>query len=207
MKNNFIALLFILLLAGCQSYVNVDVDAICAPVAREKYHYILIPGDENCSSQDLQFLEFADLTDKVLQCSGFIKVPCEEEADVAILLSYDIGDPQAFQESYTLPIWGQTGGCCSDYGIIGASNHVTTSFIFLRRLTLLGIEPLSSRQKNRQIGIWSTTATSLGKSDDLRKIFPYLLGAAKEHIATNTCGKIPYKIKVTDKGVKGNPNY
>ncbi len=205
-KHTSILLFLSIFLVGCNSAVNVDVDAICSTSAKEKCKYILVPGNDHCSSQDLQFLEFANCTDKALEDTGFVKVTSEEEADVAIILSYGISDPQPYQQSYSLPVWGKTGWD-SSYGVIGSTNHLSTSFLFLRSLSLMGVEPENYKKKNELVGIWSTNAVSMGESGDLRKIFPYLLAASKLHFADNTGGKVKYKIKVTEPNVYGKSQY
>lgn len=112
-----IRILFFFMLAvlsGCatvgqQPQYHVEVDSLAAPTAREKHTYLLLPGNEGITWDDLQFQEYALYLMRVLNSQGFISADKAEDADVAIVLSYGIGDPQTHQYSYALPVWGKTG--------------------------------------------------------------------------------------------------
>ena len=111
--HNLIVIIFITLLAGCaatgQPTFYVSVDSLAASVASTKKTYLLIPGNEGVSRNDLQFQEYENYLKRVLNGKGYIAASSRDEADVAIVLSYGIGDPQTHQYSYSLPTWGQTG--------------------------------------------------------------------------------------------------
>lgn len=104
----------IAVLSGCatvrpQRQYHVEVDSLAAPTAREKHTYLLLPGNEGITWDDLQFQEYALYVMRVLNSQGFISADKAEDADVAIVLSYGIGDPKTRQYSYALPVWGETG--------------------------------------------------------------------------------------------------
>lgn len=214
-----------ILLTGCGPVINVDVDSICSPMAKEKCKYILMPGNENCSSADLQFMEFANYTDNALQDLGFTKASSEDNADVAIMLYYGISDPHFYQYTYSVPVWGQTGvesssssgiiSTCGNstvysgstsykpsYGVVGSTTHVGTGVQFARHLALIGVDLEKFKETKDLTQIWSTKATSIGESGDLRKIFPILLVASKPHIASSTGEKVSYNLKENDKRVQ-----
>ena len=211
------------LLVGCTTYrsFNVSVDSICTSSACQKKTYILLPGNKDGKIGDLQFQEFAAYTEKALNMQGFMRASSIDDADVAILLCYGISDPQFYEYTYSLPIYGQTGVSSSktsgmvnsfggsvmysentnytpSYGIVGSSTHVGTGVSFARYMVISGVD-LEQFKKTGKIEdaqeIWSTKANSVGASGDLREIFPILLVASQKHIAANTGKKISYSIR------------
>ena len=97
------------LLVGCTTYrsFNVSVDSICTSSACQKKTYILLPGNKDGKIGDLQFQEFAAYTEKALNMQGFMRASSIDDADVAILLCYGISDPQFYEYTYSLPIYGR----------------------------------------------------------------------------------------------------
>jgi len=62
------------------------------------------------------------------------------------------------------------------------------------------------RASNKKFELWKTTITSRGSSDDLRQVFPVLIGAAVPHLGKNTGKKVPVQLSESDeiiKAVKG----
>jgi hypothetical protein len=224
-----IFLILVLLLPGCGSRsVSVTVDSICSFNAKEKKKYILLPGNENCKKSDLQFIEFAEYTHKALQSAGFVKASTLDEADVGILLCYGISEPHLYQYTYSLPVYGQTGISAShsqgtvntfgnttmysgqtnytpSYGVVGSSTHIGTSIFFARYLALSGYDLKKFKKTNKLDDLeelWSTKANSVGETGDLRLIFPILLAASQNHIASSTGKKINYELKESDERVQ-----
>ncbi len=209
--------------SGCANYrsFNVNVDSICNSSACLKKTYILLPGNKDGKVSDLQFQEFATYTEKALNAQGFRKAPSIDEAELAIILSYGISDPQSYEYTYSVPVYGQTGVSSSktsgsvysygnsasysqntdytpSYGVVGATTHVGTAVVFARYMVISGVD-LEQFKKTGKIEdaqeIWSTKANSIGASGDLREIFPILLIASQNHIAENTGKKISYSIR------------
>lgn len=221
-----IMLLFSLLLGGCgRTVYNVTVDSISSSTAFEKNKFVLIPGNENCEETNLQYLEFATYTENTLENIGFVKASCRDEANVAILLTYGISDPNFYEYTYSIPVWGQTGISASNtygnlntynngatysqnttytpqYGIIGSTTHKGIGVTYFRHLALCGFDLEKYRDTGKAQELWLTKATSSGESGDLREVFPYLLGASKRYIATNTKKKINMQLLENDKTVQ-----
>lgn len=214
------------MLSGCTStYYATNVDSLAAPDATQKNRYILLPGMEEVHEDDLQFMEFAKYVNKILQQKGFIKAPSSDSADIAIALSYSVGDPEFYNYSYTVPTWGQTGVAASNtvgtvsafgntatysgtttytptYGITGSQTHTGTDILYYRdvRLAAYDLTSYSESQPMRQV--WISKAYSVGSSGDLRKVFPYILVSMKNLIATNSGKKIRVTLKENDKAVQ-----
>ena len=144
-----------------------------------------------------------------------------EDADVAIYLSYGIGDPQKHQFSYTLPVYGQTGVSSSTttgifhsdgsfhattiytptYGITGYTTHTKTYETYFRFFVLEAVDVNKYIHSLRIVPVWKTTVTSTGSSGDLRRVFPVLVAAAKPYIGTNTGKKVEVSIMENSKEI------
>ncbi len=154
---------------------------------------------------------------RVLSMKGFVSARNAEEADVAILLFYGIGEPQTTQYSYSLPVWGQTGVSSShtygtatafgntasysgtttytpSYGITGYTSHVGTKTTYFRYALISGYDFEAYKETKKEIQLWKTTATSTGPTGDLRQVFPLLVSASAPYIANNTGKKVPVQL-------------
>lgn len=234
MRRQLVVVALVALLAACattrQPQFNVTVDSLAALTAQEKRTYILLPGNEGVTWDDLQFQEYAAYLLRVLNAQGFVSTEKAEDADVAIVLSYGIGDPQTRQYSSSLPVWGQTGVASSQtygtatsygnsasysgtttytptYGVTGHTSQIGTQTTYFRYALITGYDFKAFRESKKQGQLWKTTITSSGSSGDLRQVFPILIGAAVPYLATNTGKQVPVKLYENDeivRSVKGD---
>ncbi len=229
-----IAGLFIaVLLAGCatQPKFNVAVDSLASPVAENHRTYVLLPGNEGVTWDDLQFQEYALYVMRVLHAQGFVSAEKAEDADVAIVLSYGIGDPQTQEYTYSLPVWGQTGVSAAHtygtataygntatysgtttytptYGVTGYTAHTGSLTTYFRYALITAYDFKEFRESNKQVQLWRTTVASSGSSGDLRRVFPVLVSAAAPYLAKNTGKQMHVQLYESDdmvKAVKGEP--
>lgn len=198
---------------GCAPMVQVSVDSICSKEARLKTRFVLLPADENISQADLQFQEYAGYVEKALLDIGFECASSYEDANVAIVLSYGISEPQTYTYAYSVPVYGQTGiqtqstgSSCGRayssytttspiYGIVGTQERIGMSVNYVRGFSLLATD------MDRSIELWSTKVTSVGASGDLREIFPILVVASKDYMAANSGREICITISENDKRI------
>jgi hypothetical protein len=235
MRSSITYLCIAALLAGCatmgQLQFHVAVDSLASPVAQEHRTYILLPGNEGATWDDLQFQEYALYMMRVLHAHGFVSAESAEDADVAIVLSYGIGDPQTRQHTYSLPVWGQTGVSSAHtygtataygnmatysgtttytptYGVTGYTTHTRSVTSYFRYALITAYDFKEFRESNKQVQLWRTKVTSSGSSEDLRRVFPVLMGAAAPYIATNTGKQVETRLYESDdivRAVKGEP--
>lgn len=218
------------LVFGCatvedKSQFNISVDSLASISGATKKTYLLLPGNDGITWDDLQLQEYAVYLMRVLNAQGFISAERIEDADIAIVLSYGIGDPQTTQYSYTLPTWGQTGissshtyGTASvygktgtysgtttytpSYGVTGYTSHLGSMTTYFRYARITAYDYKAFRETEKQIQLWRTLATSSGSSGDLRRVFPVLIAATVPYLATNTGKQIPVELYESDKVVK-----
>lgn len=196
------------LLTACASVgqrpITVAISTLAAPDAKEKKTYILQPTSDAINPNDLQYLEYASIIDRALAAEGFIKSPAGMRPDMVIQLHYDISDPEFTQETYNVPIFGQTGVSSSQtygtftgntysattynnptYGITGVTSQTRTVQLYTRRMSLQALV-LDPKNQNQVIPLWNTAAVSIGNSGDLRYVFPYMVKAAMPYFGINT---------------------
>jgi hypothetical protein len=65
-------------------------------------------GDNNISSNDVEFKEYASYISESLKLSGATEIKDKTNADMCVLLNYGISD-ESYIEAVPVPIWGQTG--------------------------------------------------------------------------------------------------
>lgn len=221
-------LLMLLTAAGCATMqplrYTVNVDSISDPTALARTKYILLPGNKDTSANDLQFKEYAAYINRALISRGLTPVETVENADLAVFVIYGIGNPQEYQYSYSLPVWGQTGVSSSNtygtlstygnsgtysgtttynptYGIKGYTSHVGSYTEYFRFLVLDALDLAEYKQTKKEVQLWKTTITSTGSSGDLRRVFPYLVSASKPNIAANTGQQIEVILEENDPSV------
>jgi hypothetical protein len=224
MKSKIIIICILMIImqacAGIPRYV-VDVDSINSPGDGTKNRYVLLPGEKDVNSENLQFKEYAAYVDRALSAKGLVKANDFNDANIAIYLSYGIGDPKEHQYVYSFPVWGQTGFYSSyryvknadsdtyrtivtytpTYGIVDSDIHTATIITYQRFLILDALDLDASRTTEKKVQLWQTTVTSIGSNGDLRLAFPIMLGAAKEYIGTNTGKKMKVTLFENDKRV------
>ena len=220
---NFIFSFVLLIIQGCAIGPNytVYVDSISSPDASNKKSYLILPSVDGVEANDLQYKEYENYVDRALAARGFVKTTDFNKADLAIFLGYGIGDPKTYQYSYSIPTWGQTGVSSStttgtinsygnsstytgtttytpSYGITGSTNYTGTRTSYFRYMVINAFDLDVYRKNKEMINIWKTTVTSSGSSGDLRQVFPVLVGASKELIATNTGRRVGISIQGND---------
>ncbi|WP_197490442.1 hypothetical protein [Halothiobacillus diazotrophicus] len=189
-----------------------------------KKSYILLPGNKGVTKDDLQFQEYAHYVTRGLAAHGFTPAETVANANVAIVLSYGIGDPQSHQYSYSLPVYGQTGIASSNtygtlssygnsssysgtttytpsYGVTGYTSETGSYTTYYRYAQITAYDFQRYLRTKEQRELWKTTVSSTGSSGDLRLVFPILIAAAAPYIATDTGRKIQVVLEESDPSV------
>jgi len=225
-----------LLLVGCatlnKTHFVVEVDSLARDEAGNAESYILLPGNEGVEINDLQFQEYARYLIRALASRGYELAEHAEDAELAIIMSYGIGDPKTHQYTYSLPVWGQTGVSSSHtsgtatafgnsatysgtttntpkYGITGYTAGVGSVTSYFRYAHIVAYDFSEYRKTEEEIQLWRTSLTSSGSSGDLRRVFPILISAAVPHLGTNTGQQVEVKLFETDdvvSAIKGVPD-
>jgi hypothetical protein len=235
----FAAAMFTLLigvmLSGCAGHsYRVGVSGFSDPNHASGHSYCLLSGKDGVTVDDLEFREYAGYLRRGLGQAGFSEATNLDEADLAIFVSYGIGDAKEQAYSYSLPVYGQTGGGSYNYsgttysaygsattygtmtqtpqyGVVGSQQFYGSTLTYLRYLTVDALDMKTLRNEKKTVSIWRTDVMSRGTSGDLRGVIPVMVAAATPNFGKNTKKQIVIDITDADKRVQQikadtNPN-
>ena len=203
-------LMLLSVLSGCVSHVVVDVNAISDPdVTGYGKRYYLTNVNEDVPTNDLYFQEFRRYFDYVLQKQGFTKSDTRDNADIEIQFYYGISDGRTGIQTYSWPIYetfggqtitvtekitdsaGQTRSVQRTMYIpayiqqIG-NTYETRSYTIYNRYANLAALPMRPAPDQPATPVWSVNIQSVGESNDLRAIMPYLAAASMPFLGRNS---------------------
>ena len=186
----------LILFSSCTSPSNiaqpfsfeVQVDAINTPNSSKKIKYKLFSGIKNINENNLQYQEYALYVHRALKSKGYVKTLSSQKADITVYLRYGINDGKTLRSF-------SSSSSVTAYGVTNSHANTVSSTDYFRHMSLEAIELKNTKEK---IQLWKITATSTGSSNDLRRIFPILIGASKDYIGYNTKGKINTQITEDD---------
>ena len=179
----------------------------------QKIKYYLHPGDPTVSENDLYFKEYINYVNKIFDSDKYEQVS-KESADIIILVSYGVGDPKL--KSYTRNIFGMKEGEVTGFTSKTKPGRVETKVVkknnsfgvvgqeeveyeeSKRYLILEGVVGENFNKNQTTISLWKTMITSVGESDDLRFIMPFLVVGASDYIGKDTRRKINFDIDGSD---------
>lgn len=199
---------------------RVEVDGLAAPTNYAK-SYVLLTGTEDVAEDDLQFKEFATYVRGAMARRGYVEVSSPSTAEVAVFMTYGIGDPQTRRVTRTIPLYGPIEGGTSSvslstlgpdgltlttgtittpstYGQIGTRTQTRESITYFRYLILDAWDLNAFRSSQKAVPVWKTIVTSTGISGDLRVVFPILVAASEPFIGLNTGGRMRVELKESD---------
>jgi hypothetical protein len=204
----FVLLAGLCLLGACARKVRVEINALAehgearAAGKLAGKRCLVLPAKPDVSQDDLQFREFSAQVSASLAQKGCTPARGLEDADLAALLHYGVGEPFLVEERGYVVYrpWGRWGRGMADY------IPVTTTYVFhasslsleARLVEKAGAPPAGTKKggipsgpKSAEGGklgsqLWKGEATLTGQRADLRAVFPWLLAAAKEYYGTDS---------------------
>lgn len=218
----------IVLISGCASPTpsyNVGINSIDRGVSTEGMSYLLLPSEGVAEANELQYIEFSNYVRMALSERGFVEEDDPNKADLAIYITYGIGDPATSNYTVAIPVFGQTGISSShttgsvsrfgnsatyrqtttnipSYGLTGFHNVERSSTQFTRHVFLTAYDFSNFRETDEFVVLWDTRIVSIGSSGDLRQVFPVMIAAAMDQIGTNTGKILTVSIKERDRRVR-----
>jgi hypothetical protein len=212
-RNRFFILitifLSIMLVSGCATRVTVDVNAITNTAIKSAGHrYILTNAAGKTDVKDLYFQEFSRYFQTVLQQQGYTRVSDKKDADLEIRFNYGLSTGRTGISTFAWPLYETIGGetITITEKTTNASGKPVTTTRTIRlpaRVERVGTS-LESRSytlytrsaglearllnKDGSVGevVWVVNINSVGESNDLRAIMPYLAAASAQFIGKNT---------------------
>lgn len=210
------------LLGACARKVKVEINSIAEHTGAQAQQAgrlagqrcLVLPAKADILPDDLQFREFSTQVSASLAQKGCTPAQGLEDADLAVLLNYGIGEPVITEErNYVIyRPWGRWGRGIPEY------TPVTTTYVFNTcslsleaRLVEKAIAPDGGTKKDgafsapkaedgAQLGkqVWKLSAAHAGQRVDLRTLFPWLLAAAKEYYGIDSGQNILVKVSEED---------
>jgi hypothetical protein len=227
MKNISISIIVVFLagfLTGCTTAVkySASVSGFAASNANLKKRYIILPGNKDTSSTDIEFQEYSAMLKRVVDGAGFSQANSFDQAEVALFFSYSISDGEERTSSYVIPNFGQTGIASSTtygtvrssgygtatysgttyntptYGITGYSSGVRSYTTYTRIIRVEAYDVKLYKETKEMKQLWKLSVASIGSSGDLRRVVPVMLAAASPYIGKSTANAISLEIAETD---------
>jgi hypothetical protein len=199
---NVSMLLAVALLAGCASApavrtFRVEVDAINNGGAVQDKSYYFAPADSAVSPSDLTYLEYAKIIERALSHKAYVRREKPREAALVIAIAYGIGEPRQNIQSFSVPVYGQTGIASSytignattytpSFGVTGYSTRIGTYTTYRRYALVMAYDNRAKQLTGKDVQLWKTDIVSTGSSGDLRFVFPYMIAAAMPYFGENT---------------------
>lgn len=162
--------------------------------------FVIIPASERTDPTDLEFREYSSLICKALATAGAKESAIEKDADVCILMHYEITD-HSYVESISIPIWGETGirsvttstyatslGITSttsvnpSYGITGSSE---LEWKVSRYMSVINLYAYDNKETTKPLMLWKTNIVCHSPLKDIRKTIPPMSYVAMEGISSN----------------------
>ncbi|HEY5603173.1 MAG TPA: hypothetical protein VIM41_08705 [Gammaproteobacteria bacterium] len=212
-------------LNACTPHIAVSVNAISDPqvIAYGKRYYLTNITDMNkdTAATDLYFLEFRRFFDHTLQKQGFIPSESLDAADIEIQFHYGISDGRTGVQTYSWPIYETFGGhtvtvtenvtdSSGQTRSVQRTVHVpayvqqigstyeTRSYTLYNRYANLAAIPVHRNADKPATTIWSVNIQSVGESNDLRAIMPYLAAASLPFLGHNSGQQQIVKLRQDD---------
>lgn len=215
-----ITIILVLQFSACNSikelyraHYTIEVNSLGSDDHLSNKKYILFSDNESIDENDLEFIEYANYINALLSRKGYIETNNIEDADIAILLGYDISGEKQKQQIVNRPIEGVTGvktktttssigsnnekttTSTTEYGTVGYQRVEVITSYYNSYLFLKAIDFSAEKEK----AIWEVTAVSSGDFNDLRRTFPFLVIACEDYIGKSSGQKVSMKIFEDDK--------
>jgi|GEM_PF-4065853 len=183
MRKLLLMFLLALLLVSCVNNWNYPcyVDAINNGAPVQQRSYVLVPSDSSVEPNDLNFLEFANISVRALAAHGYVRTLDSASANVRIDLAYGVSVPSPVTYSEESFNWAGL----LDPDAPATQTAIKTAQIYRLHLQLRAYAN-SSLPKQLPTQLWKINVFSRGPSSDLREAFPYLMAAGYPYLGENT---------------------
>lgn len=174
--------------------IEVEIDALLDPARPSAgKRYVLVPGMRDLKADDLEFRQICRFMDHALAMNGFEKASGNERPDVFLRLAYGIGTPQT--ETVTTGAGYSYAVGWMWFNVPPKTANITS---FQRNLV---VEAYDSDDPALAKQVWKTTVTSVGTTNDLRRVLVYMITEARPYFGAQTTSKYRRSISGTDRRV------
>lgn len=196
-----------ILASACASHIVVNVNAITDPEGTlSGKHYYMTNANDDAVASELYFQEFRAYFDYLLTKKGYVKVDQRQDADIEIKFHYGVSDGTTGIQHYSWPIYETFGGenvtiterITDSSGTrtirrtvhipayirqVGNAHEAHSYTVFNRYLNLAAFP---AKDNSGKTPLWNLNIFSVGQSNDLRAIMPYLAAAGDPYLGKNS---------------------
>jgi hypothetical protein len=212
MRRIFFPAPLLCLLCACAPSLRVEIDAFAErpAVHADGKKCAVLPATPDVRPDDLQFREFAAQTSESLAERGCAPAEGLEDADLAVLLSYGVGEPVTVeQRDYVIyRPWGRWRREIPEFVPVTTTYVFNTYSIALEARSVEravredarsgpdihrsgGAKEEAARQPGARQAVlgrqvWKVRASHASRQGDLRVLFPWLLAGAKDYFGADS---------------------
>lgn len=199
----------------------VGIDAYAA--ADDKKNCYVLNNQPNVNPNDLKHITFKRYLHNALMLRGYSIAQDSSQADVFISFNYKLNAPQKETRQKEVPVYGITEvetetttqkiytnpADSSQVAVVektntkpayGVTNYTTETYNSIRHNREVHIVALEAAafKAAKEMRLWQLDITSLGSSDDLHYLMPYMLAAAVPYFGKSSDKRITTTIYDTD---------
>lgn len=218
-----------LLLAGCNTTYEMEVDAISNPAFEDAESYIIIPRDPEQDVNDLRYIETVDYIKTALSGKGMYEAIDPKEADMVIEIDYGMEPPRrefkvieepvfaTIQEPDTIQTISQRDpktGRVITYTVRVPGRRSRELVGYQERLVsvIVNEKYMELTAKENMIGelsgdtpaqeIWSVRVRNYDENDNLREYLPIMAASVADYVGEDTGTHQSVKLKEKDEVVQ-----
>jgi hypothetical protein len=186
MKKIIMSILPILVISCASTHFNIEIDALGDDSEYNKT-YIIMPS-EDIEKNQLLFSEVKKYLVKIFNSKGYRSMDNESEADMIIMIDYNINYLGRKEVVDMSSAWITALGNYGRSQKGGPIEQADTKIIeqYKRSIDIVAFDLQALIQNDEIKKLWHTSVTSVGTSSDLRKVLPYMLVGAKDYLGKST---------------------
>lgn len=229
MKKIIVLMLVSIFYVGCKSYtVDLNTYSTNNYPGTIPVKFLLGSADQNISTGDLQFQEFANYTVKALKESGYEFADSNKEADLGILISYSISEPYTYTTEHSYDTYGYkapetynysgntsyysgntykgsgntTGTITTQggYGKTGTQTYSKLHTMYGVRFIISAYDYKAYEKSKAAVPVWTTELSMVSEVGKLREAIPIMLYKAKGQIGKKDIKSLKLSYNPTSEG-------
>lgn len=189
MKRIILSFLLLILSLICfaqnKSPLTININSFGTYDMNKKSYYIESCMD-NLPTYDLEFKEFASYIDMVMATKGAVRCDDHKQADVVILMHFDITD-ESYMTSVPIPFFAyyQFSGSTYNYSYGITGYHSVTKKVDNYH-SVINLYAYNNKKIETPEMLWKINISSEGDVYDYRIVFPYLAFSSISYIGKDT---------------------
>ncbi len=194
-----------LLLAGCARVYDVKVDAMRNPEVHPGHSYRITVKDHGREVGDAKQQRAAALVRKALAGHGMYEAEDPADAEVSVEVDYAVGAQRTVAQSTPVDdqyyIFDRYGGRIPSRPVL--TSEVTVQTVYEKKLTIVAREnvPPEDGRERPPRELWRVEVRVDDAKDSVDEVLPVLVGAALDHIGTDSAQARSKRISDKDEPV------